>query len=55
MELETGKIVIECIKVNEDNEDYFVNLPELRYNNIRLSAKSCEGIIKAYYKPKKGE
>lgn len=53
LETETGKTVINCLNIKKDDGAYFVNLPELGYNNIRLSEKSCERIITGYIRPKK--
>ena len=41
------------ILVSEDGKGSFLNISELGYNNIRLSTKSCEGLIIGYYKLKK--
>ena len=54
LETETGKTVITCARVSEDNEGHFAYFPKSPYNvKIRLSEKDCVGIITGYLKPKK--
>ena len=43
---------INFVHVSKDDKGYFFNTSKLGYEDIRLSKKSCEGLIIGYYKPK---